>query len=321
MTIGRETLLYMYETMVSIRTLENRLIEEVTKGHLGGAGHSYVGEEAVATGVCANLRQDDYVASSHRGHGHTVAKGVPLKPIVAELFGKATGANKGKGGSMHLADVSRGMLGTNGIVGNSIHFVTGAALSAKVRHTDQVAVSFFGDGASNQGSFHESLNLAAIWKLPVLYVCENNRYAESTPVEYAVPVKDIADRAVSYNIPGVVVDGQDVFAVYEAAQQAVARARAGEGPTLLECKTYRYHGHFFADNHLRYRSQAEVDYYKERDCIDRFKAKVLSGELLAAADLEAVDRRVAARMDEAVEFAINSPPPDLSELYTDVYAP
>ena len=319
MDVKRDTLLYMYETMVTIRALEERLIEEVSKGNITGAGHSYVGQEAVATGVCANLRTEDYVASSHRGHGHTVAKGVPVKGIMAELFGKATGTNKGKGGSMHLADMSRGMLGTNGIVGNSIPFITGAGLSAKIRGTDNVAVCFFGDGASNQGSFHESLNLAAVWKLPVLYVCENNLYAESTPAEYAIAVRDIAQRASSYNIPGVIVDGQDVLAVYDAAKQAIDRARAGEGPTLLECKTYRYHGHFWADEHLRYRSQEEVDHYKSLDCIERFKTMVLTEELLSQEDIQAIDQKVPAIMDEAAEFALNSPMPELSELYTDVY--
>lgn len=319
MAVSRDTLLYMYETMVNIRGLEERIIEEVSKGNITGAGHSYVGQEAVATGVCANLGIEDYVASSHRGHGHTVAKGVSIKGIMAELFGKATGTNKGKGGSMHLADMSQGMLGTNGIVGNSISFITGAGLSAKIRGTDNVAVCFFGDGASNQGSFHESLNLAAVWKLPVLYVCENNLYAESTPAEYAVAVRDIAQRASSYNIPGVIVDGQDVFEVYDAARQAIDRARAGQGPTLLECKTYRYHGHYWADDHLRYRSQEEVDYYKSQDCIDRFKARVLDEDLLREEDIEAIDQNMVTIMEEAAEFALNSPVPDLSELYTDVY--
>jgi pyruvate dehydrogenase E1 component alpha subunit len=319
MEIDKATLLKLYETMVLIRTFEDRFAQEQQAGKPVSMGHSSAGQEAVPAGVCAHLTERDYVGSTHRGHGHCIAKGVEVKGMMAELFGKATGICKGKGGSMHIADVSRGMLGANGVVGSNLPVAAGAALTAQLKGTGGVAVAFFGDGASNQGAFHEALNLAAIWKLPAIYVCENNLYAESTPVEYAVAVKDIAGRAAAYDIPGVVVDGQDVIAVYEAAADAVRRARAGEGPTLLECKTYRYGGHFIADNHLRYRKQEEVDYYKSRDCILRFKERVLPVGTISANELSAIDARCAQLVDEAVRFAEESPYPEPGELLTDVY--
>jgi pyruvate dehydrogenase E1 component alpha subunit len=319
MELDRATLLKLYETMVLIRTFEDRFTLEQSAGKPVSMGHSSAGQEAVPAGVCAQLTERDYVGSTHRGHGHCIAKNVEVKGMMAELWGKATGTCKGKGGSMHIADVERGMLGANGVVGSNLPIVAGAALSAKLRGTGGVAVAFFGDGASNQGTFHEALNLAAIWKLPAIFVCENNLYAESTPVEYAVAVPDIAARAAAYDIPGVVVDGQDVFAVYEATADAIRRAREGEGPSLLECKTYRYGGHYLADNHLRYRTQEEVDRYKARDCIVRFKERILPVGTITAADLEEVDRRCADLVDDAVRFAEESPYPDPSALLTDVY--
>jgi len=319
MDISRDTLLGLYRVMVTIRAFEERFAAENAAGKPIGGGHSSAGQEAVPAGVCAHLGDRDYVASTHRGHGHCIAKGVDPKQMMAELYGRVTGTNKGKGGSMHIADVSKGMLGANGVVGSNLPLAVGAGLTAKLLGTGGVSISFFGDGASNQGTFHESLNLAAIWKLPVVFVCENNLYAESTPVEYAVPVKDIADRAVAYNIPGLVVDGQDVFAVYEAAGEAISRARAGDGPTLLECKTYRYGGHFLADDHLRYRTQQEVERYRSRDCITGFRTRVLKEGLLTEADLDEIDGQVATLMDEAVVFAESSPFPELDELTQDVY--
>ena len=271
------------------------------------------------TGICAHLRDDDYLASTHRGHGHCIAKGVDVKTMMAELFGKSTGNNKGKGGSMHIADMSRGMLGTNGVVGASVPLAVGAGITARHRGTDQVAVAFFGDGGANQGVVHESMNLAAVWKLPVIFVCENNGYAESTPVEYAIAITNVADRAVGYGFPGVVVDGMDVFAVYEAAGAAVERARSGQGPTLLECKTYRYYGHSGMDNPHTYRTREEEDEWKARDPMDQFRDRVLKNDRLSETELNAIDERVERTMEEAAQFAESSPEPELTELYTDVY--
>src|SRR5438067_3707401 len=236
MDLSRDKALWIYERMTLIREFENRIAGLFAAGQLAGFLHFYAGEEAVAVGVCANLNDDDFITSTHRGHGHCIAKEVDVNEMMAELYGKATGSCRGKGGSMHIADVSKGMLGANGIVGGGAPLAVGAGLTAKINGSGQVAVCFFGDGASNQGAFHEAANLAAIWKLPVLFVCENNGYAEATPATYSVSVVDIAKRAEAYNIPGFVVDGQDVFAVYEATGEAVKRARNGEGPTLLEIR-------------------------------------------------------------------------------------
>ncbi|MFQ5878888.1 MAG: thiamine pyrophosphate-dependent dehydrogenase E1 component subunit alpha [Dehalococcoidia bacterium] len=319
MDIDRDRLLWMYERMVLIRSFEERFRRLTMAGRLQGAGHLYAGQEAVAVGVCAHLREVDYIASTHRGHGHCIAKGVAPRHMMAELYGRATGTNKGKGGSMHITDVSKGMLGVNPIVGGGIPHAVGAALSAKVQGSDQVAVAFFGDGAANQGTFHESLNLAAIWKLPVVFVCENNLYAESTPAEYAIAVRDIAQRAAAYDMPGVVVDGQDVFAVYEATGEALARARAGQGPTLIEAKTYRYYGHYLGDDPSRYRTKEEEEYYRDRDPIQRFRERVLAARLLTEEELTAVDTGAAALVEEAVETGETSPLPNVEELYQDVY--
>ena len=319
MEIDRERLLWLYETMATIRSFEMRGFHEVTSRAISAAIHRSVGQEAVPTGICAHLRDDDYLASTHRGHGHCIAKGVDVKLMMAELFGKSTGNNKGKGGSMHIADMSRGMLGTNGVVGASVPLAVGAGLTAQHKGTDQVAVAFFGDGGASQGIVHESMNLAAVWNLPVIFVCENNGYAESTPVEYAVPITNIADRAAGYGFPGVVADGMDVFAVYEAAGAAVERARAGQGPSLLECKTYRYYGHSGMDNPRSYRTEEEEQAWKARDPLDQFRSRVLSGELLSEAEMNAIDQRVEAVIEEAAQFAESSPEPGLQELYTDVY--
>src|SRR5919202_17299 len=235
---------WLYERMVLIRTFEERIAVLRSSGGLQGSAHLYAGQEAVAVGVCARLNRDDYVASTHRGHGHAIAKGVDVARMMAELYGRSTGTNRGKGGSMHIADTSVGMLGATGIVGAGTPIALGAALSAKTRKTQQVAVAFFGDGAMGQGPIYECLNIAAIWKLPLIFVCENNGYAESTPAEYALSTRDLAARADAFNIPSAIVDGQDVFAVYDAMGVAVERGRRGDGPTFLECKKYRYYGHF-----------------------------------------------------------------------------
>ena len=259
----RNFLAGLYASMYKIRRFEQEAVKLFHNKELPGWLHSYIGEEAVAVGVCASLNRDDYITSTHRGHGHCIAKGADLKRMMAELYGKETGYCKGKGGSMHIADFSIGILGANGIVGGGIPIATGTALASQYLEDGRVTVCFFGDGASNQGGFHESLNLASLWKLPVVYVCENNLYAETTPQADHQPIRDIADRAKSYNMPGVIVDGNDVFAVYEKANKAVERARAGRGPTLIECKTYRYRGHWEGDPEV-YRTKEEVKEWKKR---------------------------------------------------------
>ena len=316
--LNRDSLLWMYETMVTIRRFEEQSRREADAGKLRGM-HSSIGQEAVPTGICAHLRDDDYVLGTHRSHHHCIAKGVDLNEMMAELLGKATGTNKGKGGTMHIADINKGMLGANGVVGSNIPVATGVALSAKVRGSDQVSVVFFGDGASSQGSLHEAMNIASIWKLPVLFVCENNRYAESTPFEYAVAGGSIANRAAGYDMPGVLVDGQSALDMFEVGKEAVARARAGEGPTLIEAQTYRYQGHFGADDPLGYRTQEEEDYYEARDCITALRAHITDGGYATEAETDAIEASALAAVTAATAFADESPFPDPSELTTDVY--
>ena len=281
--------------------------------------HSSIGQEAVPTGICAHLKDDDYVLGTHRSHHHCIAKGVDLNEMLAELLGKSTGTNKGKGGTMHIADMRKGMLGANGVVGSNIPVATGAALSAKVRGTDQVSVVFFGDGAANQGSLHEAMNLASIWELPVLFVCENNRYAEATPFEYSIAGASVSNRAASYNMPGVVVDGQSALDMFEVAGEAVTRARAGKGPTLIEAQTYRYQGHFGADNPLGYRTEEEEAYYHERDCIDSLRTYMLDGAHATQAEIDAMDKRAVDAVAEATKYANDSPFPQREEIFDDVY--
>jgi pyruvate dehydrogenase E1 component alpha subunit len=315
-----ELLRRLYRGMRLIRAFEEKVDALRTSGQLQGSLHLYVGQEAVATGVCARLNRDDYVASTHRGHGHAIAKGVDVARMMAELYGRATGTNHGKGGSMHIADTSVGMLGATGIVGAGTPIALGAALSAKTRHTRQVAVAFFGDGAMGQGPIYECLNMAAIWKLPLVFVCENNGYAESTSADYALSTRDLSRRAAAFEVPAFVVDGQDVFAVYERIGEAVERARGGEGPTFLECKTYRYYGHFLGDDPLRYRTAEEEAYFRSRDCIDRFERVMHERRLLSDTSLREITQAVDRSVAEAVEFAESSPAPDVAELTTEVYA-
>ena len=317
-SLNRDSLLWMYDTMIVIRRFEEQARREADAGKLRGM-HSSIGQEAVPTGICAHLREDDYTLGTHRSHHHCIAKGLDLNEMMAELLGKTSGTNKGKGGTMHIADATKGMLGANGVVGSNIPVATGAALGAKVRGTDQVSISFFGDGAANQGSLHESMNLASIWKLPVVFVCENNRYAESTPFEYAVAGASISDRAAGYDMPGVAVDGQSVLDVYEVAGEAVKRARAGDGPTLIEAQTYRYMGHFGADDPLGYRTEDEEAYYHARDCIERLKGHLLEGAYASEDELDDIDRRAVEAVTAATRFADESPFPPDSDLYTDVY--
>ena len=319
MDLTRDQLLGAYRTMRMIRSFEDKLDELVKLGKLGGFLHLYAGEEAVATGVCSHLGDGDVVCSTHRGHGHCIAKGVDVDGMMAELFGRSSGVCKGKGGSMHIADVDKGMLGANGIVGAGIPLATGAALTAKLKKTGGVAVAFFGDGASNQGQFHESLTMASNWKLPVVYVVENNGFGEFTPTEFVVPVKDIAERAVAYAMRSEIADGMDFFDVYEKAGQAIAAARAGEGPTLLECKTYRFRGHFVGDP-LVYRSKEESeDWIQNRDPLPAFEARVVEAGLVEVDALRRIDGEVAEALAAAVEAAEAAPLPRAEDVLSDVY--
>lgn len=316
---SREKAAWMYQKMVEIRKFEDRVHELFMKGKLPGFVHLYAGEEAVAAGVCAHLGDRDYIASTHRGHGHCIAKECDLNGMMAEIYGKTTGLCKGKGGSMHIADLEKGILGANGIVGGGFPLAVGAALTAKLKQTDNVTVCFFGDGAGNQGTFHEAVNLAAIWKLPVIFVAENNNYAEATPFSYASSCDDIAQRAAAYNIPGVIVDGKDAAAVYKTAGEAVDRARRGEGPTLIECKTYRNYGHFEGDQQT-YKPDEEVQVYLgDRDSITLFRGYLLKNGLLTEAEIADIDSSVENAVSEAVRLAEESPFPSAQELFTDVY--
>lgn len=316
---SKEMIVSFYETMLKIRFFEERVEKMFLEGEIPGFVHLYIGEEAIATGVCANLRKDDYIESTHRGHGHTIAKGADLNRAMAEIFGKRTGFCKGKGGSMHIADFSVGMLGANGVVGGGYNLATGAALACKMQKRDNVSVVFFGDGASNRGTFHEAANMAAIWKLPVIFVCEMNCWASTTPYRTTTSVENIADRAVGYGMPGVIVDGNDVFEVYEAAKVAVERARQGGGPTLIEAKTYRIKGHFVGDPEM-YRTKEEVQkIYEETDPIKAFEKKVLSESLMTKKAMDDIRKKVQRAIDESVEYARNSPYPEPSELFDDLY--
>jgi len=314
----KDELLEMLRKMLTIRRFEERVVKEFEAGRVKGFVHAYIGEEAVAVGICSALHEDDYITSTHRGHGHCIAKGVDVKSMMAELFGRRTGVCKGKGGSMHIADLSMGMLGANGIVGGGIPIANGAALSAKYRKSGQVAVAFFGDGGLNQGSFHETLNLASILKLPILFVCENNQYAESTPVKYATSVRDPTVRAASYGIPAVRVDGMDVVKVHEAAVEAVSRARNDEGPTMLVCDTYRYRGHFEGDDQT-YRTNVEVEEWKSKDPIVRLKNQMTSGGMITEEEYLKLEKSVMDEIDESVEYADNSPWPNPEEALEDVF--
>lgn len=319
MDLKKDKLLEVWEKMVRIRMFEDRTGKEFASGKIPGFVHLYAGEEAVAVGVCSHLSDEDFITSTHRGHGHCIAKGCDVKYMMAELYGRATGYCKGKGGSMHIADVNKGILGANGIVGAGLALACGPALMAKVKGTDQVTVCFFGDGASNQGTFHESMNLSSIWKLPVIYVVENNGYAQSTPQDYHQNVDDISVRAQAYGVPGITVNGMDFFAVHEAAGEAIKRARQGHGPTLMECKTYRYYGHFQGDP-MTYRTKEEMEEYrKNRDCLNIFRKTVTDRRIATEEELERIEKRVAEEVNAAVEFAEESKFPEPEEALKDVY--
>lgn len=302
-----------------IRAFEERVLKLVSDGSIRGTTHPYVGQEAVAVGACLALRGDDWVVSTHRGHGHLLAKGGDPNRLMAELFGKATGYGGGKGGTQHMADYAVGHLGSNGITGGGIPIGTGAALSAQLRRSGQVVVIFFGDGAANQGTFHESLNLAALWRLPAVYVCENNLYAMSTPVREACAVEHIADRAAAYGMPGVQVDGMDVLAVAVAVRAAVERARVGRGPSLIECKTYRFLGHSKSDQRV-YRDREEEAAWRARDPLTRFRASLLEHGWATAGELDAIARDAVAAVDASVDFAHSSPFPSREALTEGVFS-
>ena len=310
----------MLRRMLTIRRFEERASDDYLAGKIYGVVHCYIGEEAVATGVCSALEDGDRIISTHRGHGHCIAKGADLNRMMAELYGRTTGYCKGKGGSMHIADFDIGMLGANGIVAGGISIVTGAGLAAQMDGKGRVAVSFFGDGASNAGPFHECLNIAATWKLPMLYVCENNGWAAQTPKGATHAMEDIAVRAQSYGIPGVVVDGNDIFAVYQAAARAVERARAGEGPTLIECKTYRWRAHTERKSQADPRDKAEIEAWKKKDPIARLVSQLKAQQQFTDADLKAMEREVLAAIEASVKFAEASPFPRPEQATEDVFA-
>ena len=318
--LSKEAMLKLYRKMIVIRRSEEQLVKSHQAGLVQGACHTYIGEEAVATGVCAQLRDDDVVVSTHRGHGHALAKGVTPKELIAELYGKATGCSGGRGGSMHLFKPEIGMLGTSGIVAPCITLAAGAAYTYDLLGTDQVGVAFFSDGASNNGSFHEGINMAAAWKLPAIFVCENNLYATEVPFAAVAGNPNVAERAKAYGLPGVEVDGNDVLAVYKAAGEAVSRARSGEGPTLLECKTYRTRPHAEGMRDTGYRTKEEIDEWKARDPIDGLGKKLIDDGLATKDELERIDREVIEMVAEAHAFAQESPYPDPATVLDYVYS-
>jgi acetoin:2,6-dichlorophenolindophenol oxidoreductase subunit alpha len=317
--LNKDKLLEAYRTIRTIREFEERLHTDFARGDIPGFVHLYAGEEASATGIMMHLNDNDRIASTHRGHGHCIAKGVSVKEMMAEIYGKATGACRGKGGSMHIADLSKGMMGANGILGAGAPLACGAALAAQKLGHKGIGISFVGDGASNQGMFLESLNLAAVWNLPVIFVVENNGYAESTAVEWAVASDSYVDRATGFGMPGVTVDGTDFFAVYEAAGEVIKRAREGGGPSLLECKMVRFFGHFEGDAQT-YRGKGELeDIRANKDCIKLFQARVKEAGVISQAEFDKIDREVAGLIEEAVAEAKAAPLPKPAELLTDVY--
>lgn len=318
MNITNEQVKNMYETMLKIRKFESRAKDLFAEGKIPGFVHLYIGEEAVATGACANLRNDDYITSTHRGHGHIIAKGGNLDNMMAELFGKETGYCKGKGGSMHIADATKGILGANGIVGAGHNIAVGSGLAAQYKKTDQVCVCFFGDASTNQSTFHEALNLASVWKLPVIFVCENNGYGISVSQARHQAVTDVSVRASAYNIPGVTVDGNDVFAVYEAVGEAVARARKGQGPTLVECKTYRWRGHFEGDMTV-YRPEGELEAWLKKDPIPRVEKYMLENNIMSEDEIKNENVTVDNMIVQAEKFANESSLPTLESALEDVY--
>ncbi|MBW1941322.1 MAG: thiamine pyrophosphate-dependent dehydrogenase E1 component subunit alpha [Deltaproteobacteria bacterium] len=315
---GKKRLMQLYENMVAIRAVEERLMDVFSKGEIPGFIHVCIGQEATPVAVCSWLKDSDYMANTHRGHGHALAKGIDLNLFMAELFGKKNGFCRGRSGSMHLADHSLGILGANGIVGGGIPIATGAAFAASYKKTGQVTVCFFGEGATNEGTFHESLNIASLQKLPIVYVCENNGWAEFTPQAVHMPIRDVADRAGAYNMIGTTVSNK-VLDIYKAAGEAIGRARKGEGPTLLEVKSARWHGHFVGDAQ-KYRVEEDVKTAKQKDCIADFEKKLLKEKILSKKEVKKIGESVHKRIEAAIAFARESPFPEPSELMDDLYA-
>ncbi len=319
MDIPNETLVLMYERMLRIRHFETRVMDLFAAGEMPGFVHLYLGQEAIAAGACATLSPDDYITSTHRGHGHIIAKGAEMKYMMAELYGKATGYNKGKGGSQHIAWPGLGILGANGIVCGGLPIATGAAMSARLRKSGQVTVAFFGDGASNEGAFHEALNIASAFSLPVVYVCENNLYGVGTRQSRVRKIEDISERSAAYGIHGTTVDGNDVLAVYEAVKGAVDRAREGSGPALIECKTYRWRTHFEGEPDT-YRPPEEVGSWTKREPIAPYRRLLIEQHIISEHEADEIERRVIAEVDEAVEFARRSPLPAPETALEDLWA-
>ena len=316
--ISAELKIEMYRKMLTIRYFEEAIKEVYMLGLMPGLAHLYIGQEAVAVGVCSALYKNDYITSTHRGHGHLIAKGGDLKKMMAEVLGKSTGYCKGKGGSMHISDPEIGILGANGIVGGSIPLACGVALQIKLKKKENVVVCFFGDGASNQGTFHESLNLAGLWKLPVVFVCENNLYGISVRQDRHQPIKDIAIRANAYGFEGVVVDGNDVINVYEVTRQAVSKARTENCPTLIECKTYRWGGHHVGDPGTAYRTKEEIETWKENCPIKKFEKKLFESGILSEERNKKINEEIKDSIEDAVLFAKESPFPDKEEALKDI---
>ena len=316
--IEKERLLKIFQTMNNIRKFEEHALHLFEENKLRGSVHLCIGQEAIPATVCSLLRDEDYIASTHRGHGHCIAKGARLDLSMAELMGKATGYCKGRSGSMHIADLTKGNLGANAIVGGGIPIAAGAALAAKLRGTDQVAVTFFGDGASNEGTCHEAMNLASVWKLPVIFVCENNGYGLTCPVKESTSVADISVRGVAYDMPGYTIDGNDVLAIDTAMQAALARAKAGEGPTLLECKTYRWFGHWTGDPQV-YRTREEIEAWKLKDPIRRLREYMIENKIASEEELQQIEEESTAAAGDAVRFALASPEPDPAFVMQDVF--
>ena len=318
-TLTKNDLLFIYEKMYTIRKFEESVVKNYARGQIPGFVHLYIGEEAISSGVCAALNKDDYITSTHRGHGHLIAKGGDLNKMMAELFAKSTGYCKGKGGSMHISDFDLGIIGSNGIVGAGFSIAAGAGVAAKMRDEGQVCVCFFGDGSTNRGTFHESANMASVFKLPIIYVCENNSYGISACVKDIMNVSDIAVRASSYGMPGIKIDGNNAIEVYNTAKSAIELARSGGGPTFIEAITWRHRGHWEGDPN-NYRDAGECEQWLTKDPIPRLAEYMVSKGIVTKDEVKNIENNVISKIENAVDFAKKSPFPELKELYTDVYA-
>ncbi len=320
MEIGNQQLIELYTKMLTIRRFEERVVKEFNAGNISGFVHSYIGEEAIAAGVCAHLNQEDRIVSHHRGHGHCISKGADMKRMMAEIYGKKTGYCKGKGGSMHIADFSIGMLGADGIVGAGLPIATGAAFAAQLEGKGHVAAVFFGDGACQEGEFHESLNLASIWKLPLLFVCENNHYGVNSAAENSLGAKDITRMPEAYHIANKSIYGNDVEVVYQAAQEAIAGLRKGDGPFFLECKTYRWHKHYLSEDLLDLRPREELESWKKKCPVTTFENRLIEKGILTRGQAKEIEAGILAKVEEAIKFALDSPFPKPEDALEDVYS-